>query len=102
MKIFKTGLIIFSLLCIQMAGYCDSYKSKSYWGSSSPGDVAAQANKMQSINPSASDSEDGGQGTMFNPMGSIGNMLQMINGTSYNAVEQQKQQIDYTKQQFSN
>lgn len=106
MKIAKFMLVLISLIYVQAIGYCNSQKSgnlleKIYWEGSSPSAVAAQANKMQSLNPSASPTDDG-QAPMLNPMGAYGSMFQMMNTDSYNTVEMQRQQADYVKQQVQN
>lgn len=103
MKITKFLLILYSLFCFQSIGYCYSSSSekvleKVYWQGSSPSAVAAQANKMQSLNPSESYTDDG-QAPIIDPFSAYGNMFQMMNTDPYSAVEQRKLQSEYAKQQ---
>lgn len=100
----KIILFLLCFICFHTVSYGESTNTKSlsnktYWGGSSPKDVAARANRMPSLNPSAS-SDDSSSDSIINPLGSLSNMLQMVNTSTYNAVEQQKQQVDYVKQQI--
>lgn len=104
MKIAKFLLILSAFLCFSSICYGESLESriksgKINWQASSPSSVAAKANQMQSFNPPPY------AGVMQDPMvnsvlNGYGNMIQGINNNSYNAVEQQKQQRDFSKQQF--
>ena len=105
MKSSKVLLILFSVLCLQAMGYCNAsdkpnLSEKIYWGGSSPNAVAAQANRMNSLNssPNSSNAEQ----SIINPLAGFGSMMQMMNTSSYSGLEQQKQQTDYVKQQVSN
>lgn len=105
MKISKFILILSAFLCFSSICYGESLESriksgKINWQSSSPSSVAAKANQMSSFNPSPYSAIT--QDPMMNSvLNGYGTMLQGVNNNySYNAVEQQKQQLDFSKQQF--
>lgn len=106
MKNSKILLILLGFIYTQLIGNCEmpnkpNVSQKIYWGGASPNAVAAQANRRYGVNSSSDGSPDAEQ-SMFNPIGAYGNMLQMMNpSNTYNAVEMQKQQADYVKQQVS-
>lgn len=104
MKITKFLSVLSAVLYFSSICYGESLESriksgKINWQASSPSAVAAQANKINSFNPPPY------AGIMQDPMvnsvlNGYGNMIQGMNNNSYNAVEQQKQQRDFSKQQF--
>lgn len=104
MKFTKFILILFVFCGFSLICYGESLQSriiggKIYWQNSSPSAVAAQANKNSSFNPPPYSAIM--QDPMINSaLNSYGNMLQGGNTNSYNAMEQQKQQMDYSKQQI--
>lgn len=105
MKYIQIVLILFSLMVFSSAGYCQD-AGRVYWGGTSPKDVAAKANGMQYGSASGADYSIPMGGMNFDPaMGMMNSMLMMQNGgVSANnpcqMQEQQKQQLDYAKQQM--
>lgn len=100
MKITKTILLMFAILCFSSVCYGDTLNSQSKtssslnWKPTSSGAVAAKANQN-----SAYSSQSIFQDPMLNSViNGYSNMLQGATGNSYNPQEQQKQQLDYTRQ----
>lgn len=104
MKNFKILLLLLSLTLTQAVGVCEqtnrpNLSQQVYWGGASPQEVAARANRGNSVSGPNDGASEMSQ-SMFNPLGAYSTMIQMMNpNSSYNGVEMQRQQADYVKQQ---
>lgn len=103
MRYFVLGLC---LIIFSTAAYCQD-SGRVYWGGVSPKDVAARANGMSFGSGSGGDGCAIPMGGMnFDPaMGMMNSMMMMQNGgqglnNPYQMQDQQRQQIDYAKQQM--
>lgn len=104
MKYIKLILVLFIFVGFSSTSYATFLDSQNPYSVklnlSGANDVAAKANANSSINASGSSIlQDPVMGGMMN---GYYNMMQNMNGGSYNPQELQKQQSDYAKQQINN
>lgn len=104
MKI-KFILILSAFLCFSSICYGDSLKNSNkncttiFLNGGTPDSIAAKANKYSSFNPPPY------AGILQDPvvnstLGGYGNMIRGMDHNSYSAIEQQKEQADFSKQQI--
>lgn len=101
MKYIALSLLVF--VCFSQAGFCDTLSSQSKFSSKinlqGASDVTKRANEGSSLSSPYSDAF---QDPMLNSMmQGMGNMIQGCNVDARMMQEQNKQQMDYAKQQFS-
>lgn len=104
MNNLKFAFLLFCLSFFSLSCYSTEYgnvkNTRMYWQGSDPSSVAAKANQMPSSVQGGGLFSQMFQDPMMNSvMNGYSNMIQgEYGGNSYSAVEMQRQQMDYTRQ----